>query len=416
MKEVKIGDQIWMVENLTTDKFRNGDIIAEAKTNEEWKKANENKQPAWCYYGNDLTYGEKYGKLYNWYAVTDQRGLAPEGWHIPSDNEFKVLTDFLGGVDDACVKLKSTTGWKEDGNGSNESGFSAIPGGSRNCFGDFIFVDKEGKWWSSTEEDPGLTSSLSLYRRISGSLELDGYKPTVYRYFQEKGGGLSVRCVKGSEKNVDEKEKTFWNSKKVESTKSFEVKIGDQIWMVENLTTDKFRNGDIIQEVKTPEEWIQANANGTPAWCYYANNKEAGEIYGKLYNFHAINDKRGLAPDGWHIPTNEEWIILENNINALDAGKKLKSISGWKEDGNGTNEFGFSGLPGGCCSGWGTFSDIGYIGNWWSSSVENYREKLGHNNYSLKRFLTSKSELLEGHSKYLLSRWDEGLSVRCIKD
>ena len=80
MKEVKIGDQIWMVENLNVDKFRNGDIIPEAKTNEEWKKANENKQPAWCYYGNDLTYGEKYGKLYNWYAVTDQRGLAPEGY------------------------------------------------------------------------------------------------------------------------------------------------------------------------------------------------------------------------------------------------------------------------------------------------------------------------------------------------
>jgi uncharacterized protein (TIGR02145 family) len=84
--EIIIGKQIWMTENLNLDKFQNGDSIPEARTIEEWMNACENKQPAWCYYNNDSTNGEKYGKLYNLFAVIDSRGLAPEGWHIPLDS------------------------------------------------------------------------------------------------------------------------------------------------------------------------------------------------------------------------------------------------------------------------------------------------------------------------------------------
>ena len=105
--EVTIGSQVWMTENLNVDKFRNGDPIPEAKTYEEWKKAGENKQPAWCNYKNDPANGEKYGKLYNWFAVNDPRGLAPKGCHIPSDKEWTVLTDFLGGNKVAGTKMKS---------------------------------------------------------------------------------------------------------------------------------------------------------------------------------------------------------------------------------------------------------------------------------------------------------------------
>ncbi len=92
---VKIGNQVWMTENLNVDRFRNGELIPEAKTKEEWIKAGENKQPAWCYYNNDPSNGKKYGKLYNWYAVSDSRGLAPENWRIPSDKEWVLLVELV---------------------------------------------------------------------------------------------------------------------------------------------------------------------------------------------------------------------------------------------------------------------------------------------------------------------------------
>jgi len=94
-KTVRIGEQVWMAENLNVSKFRNGDLIPEAKTKEEWKAAGENKQPAWCYYDNDKKNGEKYGKLYNWYAINDRRGVIPEGWHLPSDEEISTLKYYL---------------------------------------------------------------------------------------------------------------------------------------------------------------------------------------------------------------------------------------------------------------------------------------------------------------------------------
>jgi len=86
--EVTIGNQVWMSQNLNVDKFRNGDPIPHAETREEWEKAGENRHPAWCYYDNDSANADKYGKLYNWYAVNDPRGLAPEGWKIPSHEDW----------------------------------------------------------------------------------------------------------------------------------------------------------------------------------------------------------------------------------------------------------------------------------------------------------------------------------------
>jgi uncharacterized protein (TIGR02145 family) len=109
-QEIKIGPQIWATKNLDVITFRNGDTIPEAKTNEEWKKAGEEGKPAWCYYDNDPENGKKYGKLYNWYAVNDPRGLAPKGWHVPSDAEWIVLIDYLGGEEVAGTKMKSSSG------------------------------------------------------------------------------------------------------------------------------------------------------------------------------------------------------------------------------------------------------------------------------------------------------------------
>jgi len=184
--EVTIGKQVWMTKNLDVATFRNGDQIPEAKTNEEWKKAGENKQPAWCYYDNDPANGAIYGKLYNWYAVNDKRGIAPVGYHIPSDAEWTQLTDYLGGVEKAGTKMKSTSGWNENGNGTNESGFSGLPGGFRNLYGKFYFSGNYGHWWSSTEFSTDIAWTRCLYYLFGG----------VTSGNDDKKDGFSVRCLR----------------------------------------------------------------------------------------------------------------------------------------------------------------------------------------------------------------------------
>ncbi len=190
--EVTIGNQLWMAENLNVDKFRNGDAIPHVISDQEWAKSGGNRQPAWCYYDNDPANGEKYGKLYNWYAANDPRGLAPEGWHIPSDKEWTLLTDNLGGEDVAGKKSKSIRGWKDGGNGTNESGFSGLPGGERggSCRGDdcaaFLFVGISGSWWSSTEDSPSNAGTRNLY---SG-------KGTFFRDYNNKASAKSIRCLR----------------------------------------------------------------------------------------------------------------------------------------------------------------------------------------------------------------------------
>jgi len=188
---ITIGTQVWTTKNLDAATFRNGDPIPQAKTDEEWEKAGDNQQPAWCYYDNDPANGAKYGKLYNWYAVNDSRGLAPVGYHIPSDAEWKILTDFLGGEEVAGTKMKSTDFWADyegnSGNGTNESGFSGLPGGFRYFYGLFYFIGDGTLWWSSTEND---TSNAWLHGL--------GYDTgDVYRDGDfGKQNGFSVRCLR----------------------------------------------------------------------------------------------------------------------------------------------------------------------------------------------------------------------------
>ena len=185
-EEVTIGKQVWMTKNLNVDKFRNGDPIPEAKTVEEWSEAGRNKQPAWCYYNNDSKLGEKFGKLYNWYAITDPRGIAPKGWHIPSKEEWIKLSTYLGGDSIAGNKMKSTSGWDVSGEGNNESGFNGLPGGFRFDYGEFGNITGIG-FFSSTTETP--ISSIEV-------LTLDyGTSTTFFAPFG-KGFGMSVRCIK----------------------------------------------------------------------------------------------------------------------------------------------------------------------------------------------------------------------------
>jgi uncharacterized protein (TIGR02145 family) len=186
LKEVKIGSQIWTSENLNVEQFRNGDPIFHARTRKQWTKAGRNGQPAYCYYGFDKANGLKFGKLYNWHAVNDARGLAPQGWHIPSDEEWTQLADALGGKGIAGMSLKGNTDWLAPGLGDNQSGFNGLPGGFRNADGVFYFMVEYGKWWSATSEDATNAWCNYLYH---------GYNMAL-KYYLNKSYGLSVRCVK----------------------------------------------------------------------------------------------------------------------------------------------------------------------------------------------------------------------------
>ncbi len=189
--EVTIGKQVWMTENLNVDKFRNGDLIPEAKTNEEWEKAGKEGKPAWCYYDKDEKTGYIYGKLYNWYAVNDSRGLAPIGYHIPSDTEWTILSDYLGGEAAAGTKMKSTNGWGNLGNGTNSSGFSGLPCGYRYQYGDVFGFGSFGYWWSASEDSKNSAYIREMYDVIS-HVPSDG----LYRDSAIKEAGLSVRCLR----------------------------------------------------------------------------------------------------------------------------------------------------------------------------------------------------------------------------
>ncbi len=187
---VNIGHQTWMTENLDVFTFRNGDSIPQVISEVEWALAAEEGKPAWCYYDNDAANGTRYGKLYNWFAVNDPRGLAPAGWHIPTHKEWKEFTEYVGGKKVVCAMLKSTEGWLHEGNGTNQFGFSALPGGRRSAFAQDVFIFRGmglwGYWWTST---PYLFKKFAFSR----SLHANG---TFQWLYWEKGDGMSVRCIK----------------------------------------------------------------------------------------------------------------------------------------------------------------------------------------------------------------------------
>jgi uncharacterized protein (TIGR02145 family) len=182
----KIGKQIWMQRNLDVDHFRNGDPIPEAKTPEEWKRCSKQHKPAWCYYNNDPSNGKMYGKLYNWYAVNDSKGLAPYGWHVPSTSELEILFSYLGGNKGAANRMKSKSGWINNGNGDNSSKFNALPAGARNNYGQFEYMKELTGWWTENEFDKNNAYCYSL----------DGEYRDCELGDETKGVGASIRCIK----------------------------------------------------------------------------------------------------------------------------------------------------------------------------------------------------------------------------
>ena len=184
---VRIGEQVWTTENLNVTHYRNGDPIPNVSDNTEWINL---RTGARCYYDNDsATYSDTYGSLYNYYTVADPRNLCPTGWHVPSDAEWTTLETYLGGITYAGGKMKETgtTHWKYPNTGaSNESHFTALPGGYRTYNdGRTYGMGDAGYWWSSTEY---------ITLAISWSLGYSMYN--ISRDQSRKWKGYSVRCIR----------------------------------------------------------------------------------------------------------------------------------------------------------------------------------------------------------------------------
>ena len=207
--EIKIGKQVWMVENLRTTKFNDGSSIINITSEEQW---NDASRPGYCWYDNDIDNKNTYGALYNWYAV-ESGILCPKGWHVPSDAEWTQLETYLannghnydGSVgggnfrEKIAISLASANGWSSSTNTGtignsktaydafrNKSGFSALPGGYRDTNGPFSTVGVDGYWWSSTQHSEDTAWTRTLTYLYSG----------VARYYFYKETGFSVRCLR----------------------------------------------------------------------------------------------------------------------------------------------------------------------------------------------------------------------------
>jgi uncharacterized protein (TIGR02145 family) len=493
---VHIGNQCWTQSNLNVTKFRNGDDIANLTNGSQWSGTPPSATGAWCSYNNNSANDATNGKLYNWYAVNDSRGLCPTGWHVPSDGEWTTLTNGLGGTSVAGGAMKTTTGWTSPNTGAtNSSGFTGRATGFRSSSASFSNQGSAAYWWTSTDAGSGYAWSRGLLNYLS----------SVERYDYYKNHGFSVRCVKdapglsnvsttaasaitataastggnvtsdggaavtargvvyGTAQNPTTANSTtsdgtgtgafnstltgltastlyyvrayatnsagtaYGNEVSFTTLSTFTcgtstvsdvdnntyatVQIGTQCWTQSNLKVSKYRNGDNIPTGLSNAAW-QNTLSG--AYAIYNNDVANDALYGKLYNWYAVMDSRGLCPTGWHVPSDGEWTTLTDFLGGESvAGGAMKSTAtqptpgGWNAPNTGaTNSSGFTGLPGGFRDPLGGFDYLGVNGVWWSSSDAGsgsaWRRFL-HYNYA------SAIRSLKVSHRY-------GHSVRCVRD
>jgi len=412
-KTIKIGNQIWMAENLKVTHYQNGEPISNITNHNEWKNL---RTGAWSNYNNDNNISSKYGKLYNWFAVNDRRNIAPKGWRVPTDEEWSTLINNLGGSSAAGSKLKSKFSWNNSNIGStNISRFNALPGGylSNGVFEEVGCrgLGSAGYWWTSTE----------FYKSFAWSRCLFNDQSNVSRGNFDKTPGYSVRCIKIQEKisvtdsvvvvppllvdsiEVARKEQ---NVVDIDGNIYKTVTIGTQTWMAENLKVNHYRNGDEIPNLTSDSVWSNLT---TGALCNYDNDAKKGETYGKLFNWYAVNDSRSIAPIGWHVASNVEWEKLTDYLGGESvAGGKLKAegIVHWNSPNEGAdNSSGFSSLPGGYRNFNGAFGNVGNYGFWWSSVAST-----GFHAWDRSMSCKNSNINLSNYAKL------SGYSVRCVKD
>ena len=415
-KTVQIGGQVWMAENLNY-------------------AYNEGTAKSYCY-ENSADSCAKYGRLYLWSAAmdsagvfstagkgcgyrstceagsatTEARGVCPEGWHLPSKAEFETLFAAVGGWDVAGKALKSTSGWTDDGNGTDSYGFSALPAGIRDTSGDFYSAGYYAGFWSATEGGSNDAYYMGLFYYNDGA-----YLHSYYKY-----SGFSVRCLRNSFSSAVSSSSAATSSSssvavsygKLTDARDGQVyktvQIGGQVWMAENLN--------------------YAYNEGTAKSYCYENSADSCAKYGRLYLWSAAMDSaavfgdgggcgdglfceagsatfevQGVCPAGWHLPRKAEFETLFAAVGGkMVAVKALKSTSGWMEDGNGTDVYGFSALPAGYYND-GNFFNVGSNATFWSATE-------GSSNYAYAWYLSAGSAYLNGLNK------GNGSAVRCLRN
>ncbi|MBR5413556.1 MAG: fibrobacter succinogenes major paralogous domain-containing protein, partial [Fibrobacter sp.] len=446
-KTVKIGSQVWMAENL-----------------------NYATEKSYCY--NDSSkYCDKYGRLYTWAAAMD---ACPTGWHLPGEEEWNILLSEVGGQSIAGTALKSRSGWHDGGNGTDAFGFSALPAGRRDTVGEFTCDGEYTDFWTTAEGGDDFAYFMFLYY-YNEYMPLGG---------DSKNFALSVRCLKDAspaivsgsssssgvtpkssssvevQPNSSETESSSssgedkmnclvllegetdwnWNVPKecrfnpdidygtmidTRDNKQYKtVKIGDQVWMAENLNFDPGQGGS-------------GDAKYDWSWCH--NNKaEHCDVAGRFYTWAAAIDSvklatdadnsldcgygkecgldsvgsatliQGICPDGWHLPNNGEWNSLFTAVGGSGkAGTLLKSQTGWYGNGNGTDAFGFTALSVGRSYSHASFDFDGLYAYFWSATEND-------SNYAYGMYLYYRGDdvgagLYDSYKNY-------GFSVRCVKD
>jgi len=393
------------------------------------RNLNYNATGSLCYNNQD-SYCATYGRLYNWATAMDlpadcnknscwnkvqqnHKGICPGGWHIPSDEDWMTLVRFIGSSEKAGTKLKATNGWSSSSGsaprGTDNYGFSALPGGSADFYNPiyFRYAGSDGYWWS-TYECIG-SDDCAFYRQMSSSYENAYWSSTNKSYMH------SVRCVQdNSSSSVAPSSSSVTPSGPIEPNCNVvlsSVTIGDQIWMAENL-----------------------NCDVSGGHCYNEDPDNCA-IYGRLYdwatamalpescNSSTCSDQikrnhRGLCPSGWHIPSSADWNALmryiipncENGWGCPGSGTKLRSTDFWAPySKEGTNDYGFTALPGGVYGGNmgynNTYNNINSIGNWWSTLEYS---KI----YSYYRYMNGGDD----EFGFMYGSKNDRLSVRCLKD
>jgi uncharacterized protein (TIGR02145 family) len=355
-KIVKIGSQTWLAENMH--------YVARGSK---------------CY-GNIEGNCAKYGRLYNWETAFM---ACPEGTHLPTDKEWTALTDYVGGSSTAGKKLKSKKGWKDKGNGTDEYEFSALAGGGGGSDGNFHYAGDGGYWWSATENDADDAIGLYIGHNNKSVFRVDFIKNTLF----------SVRCVLGVdeaqerrkeaqrneyERARQEAERARQEAERLEAEQQEKMEAERQAEVIKALavlaarvsigTFTDSRDGKSYRKVAIgTQTWMAENLNFAAKGSVCYENKDANcAKYGRLYDWATVQK---VCPAGFHLPSTREWTTWEDYAGGEEtAGKKLKLMAGWNENGNGTDDFGWSALPGGFDNGGGRFYGAGNEGVWWSAS------------------------------------------------
>jgi uncharacterized protein (TIGR02145 family) len=343
----EICDQEWVTINLDRTTYINGDIIPQANNEADLAFYFGQLEGCWSYPNFDPANGAIYGKLYNWFAINDPRGLAPVGYHIPSQAEWNTLNVCLGGSLISGGKLKEVglAHWKTPNLGAtNISGFTALPAGINKLSSPDPLnnVTELAYFWSTTPD--GLLTAYSA---------LMTYSSTIFNSASSnsKAEAMSVRLIKNIIPTTTTTTTSALPTTTTTTTVSTLVTICDQTWMLKNLDVTTYRNGDTIPQATTPTQWVAYNALGQGCWAYPNYNSINGNTYGKLYNWHAVNDPRGLAPIGYHVPTYAEFQTLITCLGGSSvAGGELKQtgLTTWQTPNTGaTNSSGFTALGAG---------------------------------------------------------------------